>query len=172
MFGQWLRRASVSEQVEGAEQIHAALRRELPEMDEESLLVTTAIVGLLGAVAYADGDYSQVEQQRVQEELSRIEGLSRPGVEAVCEALKRHIVEVSTVQLPHYSRVLRELADPELRLQVLEMLLALAAADQSITSPETNVMRQIATALGLTQRDYNTAQQKYREHLSVLKPEG
>ena len=44
MFGQWLRRASVSEQVEGAEQIHATLRRELSEMDEESLLVVTAIV--------------------------------------------------------------------------------------------------------------------------------
>ena len=169
MFGQWLRRASVSEQVEGAEQIHATLRRELSEMDEESVLVVTAIVGLLGAVAYADSDYSQAEQQRVQQELSRIEGLSCHGVEAVCDALKRHIVEVSTVQLPRYSRTLRDLADPELRLQVLEMLLALAAADQSITSPETNVIRQIATALGLTQHDYNAAQQKYREHLAVLR---
>lgn len=170
MFGQWLRRATDSEQVEGAEQIHATLRRELAEMDEESLLVVSAIVGLLGAVAYADSDYSPVEQQRVQQELSRIEGLSHRGVEVVCEALKRHIVEVSTVQLPHYSRILRELADIELRLQVLEMLLALAAADQEITSPETNVIRQIATSMGLTQRDYNAAQQKYREHLSVLRP--
>jgi uncharacterized tellurite resistance protein B-like protein len=170
MFGQWLRRASGSEQIEGAEQIHATLRRELTEMDEESLLVVTAIVGLLGAVAYADCDYSEAEQQRVQQELSRIEGLSHHGVEAVRDVLKRHIVEVSTVQLPRYSRILRELADPELRLQVLEMLLALAAADQTITSQETNVIRQIANAMGLTQRDYNAAQQKYREHLAVLKP--
>ncbi len=172
MFGRWLSRESTVDEVEGAEELHRTLRNELPEMDEQSVLVTTAIVGLLGAVAYADSDFSEQERQRVRQELARVDGMSARGADAVCAALDRHIQEIAAVQVPRYSRVLRELADQELRIQILEMLVALAAADQVITSAETNVMRQITTALGLTQRDYNAAQAKYRDQLAVLKPNG
>ncbi len=168
MFGRWLNRASVVQELQGAEQLETTVRAELAGADQETVLVVTAIVGLLGAVAYADSDYSIQEQARVREELTRIEGMTPAGVEAVCAALKRHILEIATVQSPRYSRMLRELADQELRIQVLEMLVALAAADDIITSAETNVMRQITTALGLTQRDYNAAQAKYRDRLAVL----
>ena len=170
MFGRWLNRAAVVRELQGAEQLEQSVRAELAGSDEETVLVVTAIVGLLGAVAYADSDYSIQEQARVREELARIEGMTAAGVEAVCAALKRHILEIATVQSPRYSRVLRELADQDLRIQVLEMLVALAAADQIITSAETNVMRQITTALGLTQHDYNAAQAKYRDRLAVLQP--
>jgi uncharacterized tellurite resistance protein B-like protein len=73
------------------------------------------------------------------------------------------------VETPRYSRILRDLADRELRVQVLDMLLALAAADESVTTAETNFIRQTATALGLTQSDYNALQDKYKEYLSVLR---
>jgi uncharacterized tellurite resistance protein B-like protein len=168
MFGNWLNRAVAVRELAGAEQLEHAVRSELPGADEEAVLVVTAIVGLLGAVAYADSDYSPEEQRRVYDELSIIHGMTPSGAEAICTALKRHILEIATVQSPRYSRILRELGDPELRLEVLEMLVALAAADQTITSAETNVMRQITTALGLTQRDYNAAQAKYRDRLAVL----
>jgi uncharacterized tellurite resistance protein B-like protein len=168
MFGNWLNRASVVKEPAGAEQLEDAIRSELGDADEETVLVVAAIVGLLGAVAYADSEFSVEERQRVREELSRIHGMTSRGVEVVCSALDRHILEIATVQTPRYSRMLRELGDPELRLQVLEMLVALAAADEVITSAETNVMRQITTALGLTQHDYNAVQAQYRDRLSVL----
>ncbi len=76
---------------------------------------------------------------------------------------------MATVESPHYARALRELADHELRLQVLDILLRLAAADQSITTAETNVLRQLTTSLGLTQQDYNAAQGKFVELLAVLR---
>src|ERR1039457_409971 len=121
MFGRWLNRASVVRELDGAEQLELTVRSELPNADEETVLVVTAIVGLLGAVAYADSDYSIQEQERVREELTRIDGITPGGVEAVCAALKQHILEIATVQSPRYSRVLRELADQELRIQVLGM---------------------------------------------------
>jgi uncharacterized tellurite resistance protein B-like protein len=168
MFGNWLNRVAAVNERGGADQLEATIRSELTGADEETVLVVTAIVGLLGAVAYADSNYSPEEQSRVREELARINGMTPKGVSAICSALERHMLEIATVQTPRYSRVLRELGDHELRLDVLEMLVALAAADQVITSAETNVMRQIATALGLTQRDYNAAQAKYKDRLSVL----
>lgn len=131
MFGRWLSRASAVPEVEGAEQLEVTVRAELASADEETVLVVTAIVGLLGAVAYADSDFSIQEQERVREELSRIEGMTQSGVQAVCAALKRHILEIATVQTQHYSRIMRELTDQSLRIQVLEMLMALAASDQN-----------------------------------------
>jgi tellurite resistance protein len=91
-------------------------------------------------------------------------------VEAVCAALRRHIVQISTVEVPRYCRLLRELGDRELRVEVLEVLVDLAAVDGVITTAETNLLRQITTALGLSQADYNDAQSKHRGRLSALKP--
>lgn len=170
MFGQWLQKASTVLGQPGSEQLELAMRSELTFADDETVLVTTAIVGLLGAVAYADSDYSDAEQQHVREQLTRIAGITTRGIDSICKALKFHIRNIAATQTPHYCRLLRELADQELRYQILEMLVALAAADQRITSAETNVLRQLTTALGLTQSDYNSVQSKYLEHLAVLKP--
>jgi uncharacterized tellurite resistance protein B-like protein len=111
---------------------------------------------------------NRLEQARAREELARIEGISPAGIDAICAALTRHVREIATVQAPRYSRVLRDLADHDLRLQVLGILVGLAAADRTITLAETNVLRQLATSLGLTQEDYNAAQAKFVELLAVL----
>lgn len=72
------------------------------------------------------------------------------------------------MQSSRYSRVLRDLADHDLRLQVLDILVGLAAANRTITVAETNVLRQLATSLGLTQQDYNAAQSRFLDLLAVL----
>lgn len=168
MFGRWLKDAAATPPPEGAEQIYATVRRELTHADEETVLVVTAMVGLLGVIAYADRDYTEDEEHRVRTELSRVEGLDGSGVEAICAALRAHIIEVSTVQAPRYARVLRELADRDLRVQILGIMVEIAAADSVITSAETNTLRQLTTALGLEQHDYNRAQAAHRDRLGVL----
>jgi uncharacterized tellurite resistance protein B-like protein len=168
MFGKWLGRAAVVRELSGAEHLESTLRAELTQADEETVLVAAAIVGLLGVVAYADGDYSLSEQQHVRSELGRIQGLTPQGIDAVCSTLKRHIREIAAVQTPLCCRVLRELADHELRFQVLQMLMALAASDERLTTAETSSMRHITGALGLTQLDYNEAQEQYKRCLAAL----
>ncbi len=169
MFGRWLQRASALPSPEGAEPVGPTVRAALPEADDETVQVVTAIAGLLATVAYADRDFSPVELAHVREELGRIDGITPAGVDAVGTALARHVREIATVQSPRYARVLRELADRELKLQVLDLLLGLAAADRSISTAETNILRQLTTSLGLTQQDYNAAQSKFVELLAVLR---
>ncbi len=169
MFGRWLKGAAETRAPEGAEQLKHVVAQQLPEADAESVLVVTAIAGLLGTVAYADRDYSAAEEQRVRQELERVHGMTRAGIDAICAALRQHIVEVSTVQAPRYSRLLVELADRELRVEVLEVMVELAAADGEISVAEVNLLRQVTTALGLTQADYNAAQQQHRDRLTVLR---
>ncbi len=136
--------------------------------DAENARIVAAIAGLLGTVAYADREYAAVEEQRIRQELARVHGLTPAGVEAICAVLREHIVEISTVEAPVYARELLALADREFRVEVLETLVDLAAADDEITVAETNVLRLTATALGLTQQDYNAAQSRHRDKLKVL----
>jgi uncharacterized tellurite resistance protein B-like protein len=137
--------------------------------DAEGARIVAAIAGLLGTVAYADRQYAAVEEGRIRQELGRVHGLTAAGVDAICAVLREHIVDIATVEAPVYARELLARADRDLRLEVLDALVDLAAADDEITVAETNVLRLTATALGLTQQDYNAAQSRHREKLKVLR---
>ncbi|MBX3127193.1 MAG: TerB family tellurite resistance protein [Polyangiaceae bacterium] len=168
MFGRWQRRHPTLETPRGTAELAHAVEQHLPEADPETVQVVTAISGLLGAVAYADRDYAESEERRVRRELARVHGMTSAGVDAICAALRRHVLLISTVEVPGYCRTLRELGDRELRAEVLGVLLEVAAADDQITHTETNLLRQLTTSLGLTQDDYNAAQARHREKLAVL----
>lgn len=169
MFGRWLRGETETERRSGADALRASVGKHLPGADAETVTVVTSLAGLLGAVAYADRDYSQAEEARVRQELARLHGMTASGVDAICAVLREHIVEISTVQIPRYARALVELADVELRREVLGALIELAAADESISLVETNLLRQITKSLGLSQDDYVELQAKHRALLASLK---
>ena len=165
MFGRWLS-GDRETQISGAEALEAAVRRELPQADSVTVQVVSAMTGLLGAVAYADRDFSQPEEARLLLDLGRIHGMSSAGAQAIVQVLRQHLVSVSSVGIPNYCRALRELGDRELRLEVLEALVGLAAADGTIDLSEINLLRQVTSSLGLSQGDYNEAQTRYRERLA------
>ena len=163
MFGRW------SAQADKDREGHAlaeAVRAALPEADEESRRVVTAIVGLLGGVAYADRAYLEPEAAVLRAELGRIRGMTTSAVDAVLRVLERDIVEIATVQSPRYCRALVELADRDLRVQVLNLLVDVAAADETISHDEVTLLRNTTTALGLLQADYNAAQDRHRDKLA------
>jgi uncharacterized tellurite resistance protein B-like protein len=146
-----------------------AVRANMAGTDDETIRIVVAVAGLLGTVAYADRRYAPEEEQRIRQELERVQALTPVGVDAVCAALREHIVEISTIEAPFYARELLALADRDLRLQVLDALVDLAAADNEITVVETNLLRLTATALGLNQGDYNACQERHRDKLAVFK---
>jgi len=145
-----------------------AVAAQLPEADDATKRIVTAIAGLLGCVAYADREYAAEEAKLVQQELGRIQGLSSAGAQAICNVLRNEIATIAQAGDQHWSREIKELADRDLRYEVLEVLVDLAAADQELTVEETNYLRRLSTALGLAQRDYDAAQARHRDRLSVL----
>jgi uncharacterized tellurite resistance protein B-like protein len=169
MFGKWLRVDNTSGPPSGGDALRESVRRELPGADPETISVVTSMVGLLGAVAYADRHYSAAEEEHVRRELARVHGMTTSGIDAICTVLRKHVVELSTLEIPRFARALIELADEELRREILGTLVALAAADEAITLAETNLLRQITKSLGLSQRDYLVAQDLHRQHLASIK---
>lgn len=65
-------------------------------------------------------------------------------------------------------RDLRALTDRQGRIEVLDVLIELAAADDDLAHVEVNYLRRLATALGLTQPEYNAVQSRYRDKLAAL----
>jgi uncharacterized tellurite resistance protein B-like protein len=165
MFFHGRQRISSGEQ---KDRLAEVVRAHLQGADEGTLAIVAAIAGLLGTVAYADRELRGPEWDQLRHELGRINGLDSRGVEAVCGVLKSDIVNISTTELPRYTRVLREQASRELRLEILGVLLDLAASDGTVSLDEVNLLRNTAGALGLSQRDYNDAQAPHRGKLSVL----
>ena len=167
MFGRWLSKEKT--ELTGAEALEAAIRRELTAADPETIQVVSAMTGLLGAVAYADRNFSKAEEDRLLVELARIHGMTADGARAIAATLRQHVLAVSSVGIPHYCRALRELGDRELRLEVLAALVELAAADGVIDQAEVNLLRQVTGSLGLSQDDYNEAQAHHRDKLAALR---
>ncbi len=156
-------------QPEFASELAKLIATTLPEADAETQQIVTAVAGLFGSVSYADRDFSQAERQAVEGLLQTIEGIDAGSARRIIQTLHDNIVHVSTVEVPRYARALKQLGDRDLRLQVLSMLLDVAAADDEISHAEAVLLRQLTTSLGLEQSDYNELQSPHRDKLASLK---
>ncbi|HXS15659.1 MAG TPA: TerB family tellurite resistance protein [Polyangiaceae bacterium] len=149
--------------------LEQAVTAALPAASTEQVRIITAVVGLIGAVAYADRSITEQEVLHLRAELARIVGFSADHVDAVAQLLTKHALRLSATFVPRLTRTLRENLDIESRREVLDALLAMAAADGVITHEEVINVRNLCTALGLSQSDYNQVQAKYRDRLSSLR---
>jgi uncharacterized tellurite resistance protein B-like protein len=141
----------------------------IPDADDETRAIVVAVAGLLGCISYADRDFSKEEKDASQDVLQTIKGITHEHAKGILHALESNIVEISTVEAPRYTRALVQLADRELRLRVLDMLLGIAAADDNISHNEVVLLRHITKSLGLDQDDYNRLQASHRDLLGSLK---
>lgn len=149
--------------------LEQAVAAALPSASGEQVRIIASVVGLIGAVAYADRSIAEQEVLHLRAELARIQGFSADHVEGIAQLLTQHALRLSATFVPRLTRTLRENLDIESRREVLDALLAMAAADGVITHEEVVNVRNLCTALGLSQGDYNQLQTKYRDRLSSLR---
>ncbi len=145
--------------------LRAVVRDTLGSADAQLFNLVTAVTGLLTAVAYADREIDQAEAELLKSSLTRINGISRENAEMIFDVVKAGAIRISTSFLPRFTRLLVENADEATRLEVLGVLVEMAAADGTIKFEERNVLRNITSAMGLSQSQYNQLQTKYRELL-------
>jgi uncharacterized tellurite resistance protein B-like protein len=169
MFFGKLLRAPIEKRLSSADLLRDAVRAHLPEADQDALRVVVALCGLLASVAYADRTYSDAEQAHVREALARVHGLDAAGLDAICLLLRDHVRELAVINPQAFARDLREHDELELRREVLDVLVDLAAADGELVLSETNLLRRTTTALGLTPDDYVVSQGRHRDKLGALR---
>jgi DnaJ like chaperone protein len=136
------------------------LRRALPE-DESVLIRYIAIVCvLIGRVAWADGRLSEQEEQSLRQLLAHVDRLSPSGVDAVCQALKGNLPQVSDEELSLCYRELKALCDGRERVEILRLLARLAAVDGETCTAEHAELETIAAELGISLTDLATVQEE------------
>ena len=145
------------------------VREQMPGADDDAVRLVSAVAGLLACVAYADREFSDDERQELCEHVGRLPDLSKEGVNAICELIGREILDVTAVAFHTYTRDLYELTAREVRIEVLEVLMEMAAADDVVSMSETNMLRRIAAAFRLSDAEYLAIQARHRDRLSVLK---
>lgn len=143
------------------EELERVVRAALVEKDDGLAQVVAAVAGLLVTIAYADRDHSEAESQEIARQLARIPLLGQSGVAAIVEVLRRHARPLSSLHVQRCTRLLRERADEAMRYELLDVLLTVAAADGTITHEEIVSLRNLTSALGLSQVHYNQLQAKY-----------
>ena len=143
-----------------------AMKAVYPKL-KESIVVT--IMGAVSAELQSLGhEVAMIPPQYVKPYVQRGKS-DAADADAICEALRQHLLTIAAGNSQRHTRALRELTEPELRQEVLEALVDLAAADGELAMVETELLRRTASALGLDQNAYVRAQARHRERLSVLK---
>lgn len=150
------------------EALLALVREHMPDAEEAEVRIVAAVAGLLASVAYADGEYSRDEAREVERLLGRIHGLPPRAVEAVAALLGDRVAELARGDVHEHTRAIKEGTEREARIEVLDVLMELAAADGSISVAETELLRRVAKLLGLSGPEYTAVQARHRDKLSVI----
>ncbi len=123
----------------------------------------------LARAARADLEVLERESKAMVDALERTTDLPHDDAELVAEmALYRNqLLGVSEDYLA--TRAFRDVSSRDERLQMLDALFAICAADDSITLVEEEEVRQIADELGLEHAEFVAARSRYRDQREVLR---
>jgi len=141
----------------------------LDHMEPERARFVAAFAFVLSRVAGADMHVSTDETRAMERIITGYGGLSEEQAILVVQMAKNQNLLFGGTENFLVTRELNRIASREQKKAILDCLFAVSAADDSITSVEGNVIRQITDQLKLEHKDYIESRSKYREFLAVLK---
>jgi uncharacterized tellurite resistance protein B-like protein len=169
MLFKWLLGQSSERAPTASDELRRLCAHSMPGADDQSVAIVGALAGLLATVAHADRNYTEAEREAVRDALVKVHGLEPSSLKAIEDLLEESIAELAHEPLQAYTRVLYENMERSARLEVFEVLMDLAAADEVLDMHETNLLRRIAKGMGLSDDEYVASQERHRQRLSVLR---
>ena len=142
---------------------------ELETMDADKARYVAAFAYILGRVAHADLDISKAETRKMEEVVGKLGHLPEEQAVLVVQIAKSQNQLFGHTENFLVTREFTQVSTPEQRQELLDCLFAVSAADESITSAEEAQIRQIASELGFSHRQYFEARKVYSQHSEVLK---
>lgn len=142
---------------------------ELEAMEPGRARLIAAFAFVLARVANADQSISPEETRRMEQAVVEYGGLpEEQAVLAVQIAKSQQRLSGGTENFL-VTRELGQIADRAEKERVLHCLFAVSAADDEITLNEENAIRQVATELGFSHREFSAVRSAYNDKRSVLK---
>jgi uncharacterized tellurite resistance protein B-like protein len=143
---------------------------ELEALEPEKARYIAAFAYIMGRVAHADRQISTEETQAMEEIVRKLAHLPEDQTVLVVEISKSQNRLFGGTENFLVTREFAEISTPDQRQELLDCLFAVSAADESISSVEEAQIRQIASELGFSHREYVEARSVYSRHREVLKP--
>ena len=142
----------------------------LDSMDPEKARYVAAFAYILGRVAHADLDISTAETRSMEEIVQKLGHLPEDQAMLVVQIAKSQHQLFGGTENFLVTREFVRLSESDQREELLDCLFAVSAADQSISGTEETEIRQIASELGFSHREFVEARAAYSDHREVLKP--
>ncbi|NIM00533.1 MAG: hypothetical protein GTN89_06595 [Acidobacteria bacterium] len=142
---------------------------QLNHLPEERARLIAAFAFILSRVAHADLDISDEETQAMESIVVEHGGLPEEQAIIVVQMAKTQNLLFGGTENYLVAKEFNRIATRENKLSLLHCLFAVGAADDSISSTEDNVVRQIADELELEHADFIAVRSHFREHLGVFK---
>jgi uncharacterized tellurite resistance protein B-like protein len=141
----------------------------LDALPPERARYVAAFAYVLSRVAHADLTITADETRAMEEIVRRFGHLPEEQAVLVVEIAKAQSRLFGGTENFLVTREFAGLAGPGERRELLDCLFAVAAADGGISSPEEAQIRQIASELDFSHREYVEARSAWSEHRDVLK---
>ena len=142
---------------------------ELESLEPERARYIAAFAYILGRVANADRDISAEETAAMEAIVQRMGHLPEDQAILVVQIAKSQNRLVGGTENFLVTREFKEMSTGEQRTELLDCLFGVSAADDSISGSEDAQLRQIASELGFSHRQFVTARAKYSDKREVLK---
>jgi uncharacterized tellurite resistance protein B-like protein len=143
--------------------------RELDELEPERAKYLAAFAYMLSRVARADLHISDEESRSMERIVAEYGELAEQQAVLVVQIAKSQNLLFGGTENYLVSREFKNIASRDDKLHLLRCLFEVSASDESISTAESNVIRQIADELSLEHQDYIGVRSAFREHLAVLK---
>ena len=141
----------------------------LEALDADRAHYVAAFAYVLGRVAHADLDISEEESRAMEHLVQRHGGLAPDLALLVVEIAKSQNRLFGGTENFLVTREFANLATPEKKLELLDCLFAVSAADDSISAVEEEQVRGIATEIGLSHRQYIEVRARYSAQREVMR---
>ncbi len=141
---------------------------ELEAMPAEQARYLATFAAILARVAWADLTISPEETARMEAVLQELGGLSESQAALAVHIAKQQNVLFGGTENFLLTREFRAVASPAQIEHLLHCAFAVAAADGSIAVAEEERIRQIATELGVSHREYIDIRSRYSAQREVM----
>jgi uncharacterized tellurite resistance protein B-like protein len=151
-----------------------AVRRivaELEHLEPGRARFVAAFAYVLSRVARADLQVTERETRVMERIVAEHGGLPEEQAVIVVQMAKTQNLLFGGTENYLVTRELNRIADRDQKLALLDCLFAVTAADDSISTLESNVIRQVASELRLDHADFIETKRRYRDRLAVLRDE-
>ncbi len=143
---------------------------ELEALPEERARYVAAFAYILSRVAHADREISPEETAEMERILREVGHLPEGQAVLAVQIAKSQNRLFGGTENFLVTREFKEISTVEQRRELLDCLFAVSAADDSISGVEESQVRQIASELDFSHREYVEARSAWSDKREVLKP--